>query len=67
MVYVELDEIKAIFSSTLQQGVMFDIISFVIYLLHLKDVFACWFIDDSIMHLTNFIGICTSYAIPRVD
>lgn len=39
----------------------------VLRLLYLKGIFVGLAADDAIIYLENFIGICTSYTIPRVD
>lgn len=57
----------AIVPPTLTPNVKFHITTVIIQLLNLKGALSGEAIDDANMHLTNFIRICTSYTIPRVD
>ncbi|KAF3678893.1 hypothetical protein FXO37_04142 [Capsicum annuum] len=65
--YVEPTESGSIISPTLGHNVKFDITSAMIQLLNLKGVFLNAAKDDTNMHITNFLRICTYCTIPRVD
>lgn len=57
----------SIIPPTRPPNVKFDITSAMVELLNLKGVIFGLSIDDPNIHLSNFIGICTSYTIPMVD
>lgn len=67
MGYAEPTEIGVIILSVLLPNVKFNITSDMIQLLNLKVVFVGLLTFDAIMHLINFIGICTLYTISGVD
>lgn len=65
--HVEYPKALDIIPHGLLSNVIFDIISVMIQLLSLTGVSTGLPIDDVYMHFINFIGICTSYIIPKVD
>lgn len=65
--YVEPIETGAIIPSELPQGTKFDIVSVMIQLLNLKEIFVGLPTDDVTMHIISSVGICTSYNFSRVS
>lgn len=67
MDYLDPIETCVIILPELPQGVKFDIMNVMIYLLNLKRVFAGLLINGENIHVMNFIGICTLYNVPEVS
>lgn len=64
--YVEPIKIGLVISPEFPYKVKFDITSDIIQLLSLKDMFFGQLTNNASLHFVDFVGICTSYNLPRV-
>lgn len=65
--YIELVKIVVIILLSFLKGLKFDLMSAMIRLLYLNDMFTNLLTDDAKVDIMNFVGICTLYNLPGVS